>query len=131
MKAVDIIKETVEYYKTNQRGIKLRPTGNVSCLYLTDTGDMCAVGRCLNKTYLKSKGEKLNSLGNFYDLVREIESIDTKFKKKYQGKPQAFWEDLQNFHDDKGYWIKTDTGWDLTEVGIEERDRLLERYANN
>lgn len=131
MKAVDIIKETVEYYKTNERGIKLTATSGPGCYYLTKDGHMCAVGRCLNKTYLKRQAEKLNGLGNFYDLVEEIESIDTKFKKKYQGKPQDFWEDLQNFHDDRGHWVKTDTGWDLTEAGIIHYNELLERYANH
>jgi hypothetical protein len=131
MKAVDIIKETVEYYKTNQRGFRQLPSGNENCLYLTDNGDMCAVGRCLNKNFLKRQAAKLNYLGSFRDLTRNIELIDSRFKKKYQGKPQDFWESLQNFHDDTDDWIKTDTGWDLTEAGIIHYNELLERYAND
>lgn len=45
MTKLDIIEETVEYYKTHNRATNKAG----GCFYLSEQGDMCAIGRCCRR----------------------------------------------------------------------------------
>jgi hypothetical protein len=119
MTKIEIIKETVEYYKNNNRGII--PGG--TCQYLSEDGDMCAVGRCLeNPEDIGTKAIDADCLIADYG--------DGIFKKQYQGHDPRFWQKLQNFHDTGQNWnpYKTKKGNRLTEQGKVKLNQLLKCY---
>jgi hypothetical protein len=122
MTKIEIIKETVEYYKNNNRGI----TPGGACQYLTKDGDMCAVGRCLENP------EDIG-LKTIYADALIIGYGDGIFKKQYQGHDINFWKNLQIFHDSNRFWVsyKTKKGNKLTEDGKNDLKFLLERYEFN
>ena len=120
---IDIINETVEYYKTNPRGIS-----EASCEYITDEGAMCAVGRCL-KNISKLK-KQLVYVGDVFSLSEHFDG-KIPFKKKYEEPSILFWKDLQQFHDEGSYWITDENSNNtLSELGKKELERLLNKYAN-
>jgi hypothetical protein len=122
MTKLEIIKETVEYYKNNNRGI----TPDGTCQYLSEDGDMCAVGRCLeNPEDIGTEEIDTDSLIEKYG--------DGILKKQYQNHGTNFWRELQIFHDIKRFWVsyKTKKGNKLTEEGKNHLKFLLEKYEFN
>lgn len=118
---IEIINETISYYSedVNRRG--LSKTGN--CVYLSEDGTMCAVGRCLKEP------EKFRNLEEEINiLLREgkTHNINDLLKEKYTGHNQLFWEDLQMLHDNNYYWNSDG----LTNGGKSKTEELLEKYAD-
>jgi hypothetical protein len=110
---IALIKETVNYYKDVTRR-SLSPLGN-SCYYVSDDGNKCAVGRCLDLRKF-NKNLEGNSIQDIYDEV--------VFKEKYQGYPLDLWLDLQELHDNNSHWDSkglTDSGESVVKI-------LIERY---
>jgi len=128
MKAIDIINETVEYYKTNPRG---KSDNSAGCDYLTPEGYMCAVGRCLKK-------KVRNSLTDFYGDAEALmeekgrSSLDSLLLNKYKNHSTLFWMDLQFLHDAGNFWDKNNVdGNNLTERGKDQYAGMLITYAND
>ena len=116
---IQIIDETVKYYSTHKRAL--------GCVYLTNEGNMCAVGRCITK-------KEIGNLSGIGDVEELSEVYDSKipFKSSYKGHSLEFWQHLQSFHDWDGYWLENNKGgWNLSSTGIERLERLKQMYANN
>jgi hypothetical protein len=129
MTKLEIIKETVEYYKNNNRGI----SNNGNCVYLSQNGDMCAVGRCLENPEdigIKPKDIETKTIDADFLIADYGDGI---FKKQYQGHDPRFWQKLQNFHDTNRFWVsyKTKKGNKLTDDGKNHLKFLLKKYESN
>ena len=103
-----IVRETVAFYTSKNRAVveSVRPDNgctSTQCLYLTDEGKMCAVGRCMTK---KGLGRVLLSYdrASVHDLDDAFDGIDRLLKKKYHGQNISFWSNLQRLHDNKNWW---------------------------
>lgn len=114
---LEIINETAAYYSEDP---SRRAISNGNCVYFDpDTGNMCAVGRCLNKPsdFKNNKGRScslINSEG--YGI----------FKEDYKIMDSIFWHSLQNFHDSKRNWDEKG----LTPFGKQHLEFLRHTYAN-
>lgn len=100
----EIVLETIEYYRTHKRA-----NDDGSCFYLTEDGDMRAVGRCMQNPPVDVRGS-VKVLLLFHG--------DVMFKEQYRGQSAQFWHALQRLHDVDRCWVKNkDGGQDLTEHG--------------
>ena len=115
-----IVRETVAFYTSKNRAAveSVRPDNgctSTQCLYLTEEGKMCAVGRCMTK---KGLGRVLLSYhkASVHDLDDAFDGIDKVLKKKYHGQNISFWANLQRLHDNKNWWDENG----ITEKGKEE-----------
>lgn len=115
MNKIEIINETVEYYKTHNRAISLDPHGNFVCHYINSAGDMCAVGRCLI--------DPIDIRGDVYFICPD-DGLDTILKEEYRGHDIGFWNELQKIHDRNYNWC----GNDLSLIGIGFVNSLKELY---
>jgi len=128
---IEIINETVEYYRTRNRAMTAW-----GCLYYVTAenlsefpaphvkvGDMCAVGRCLENP----EDAGVCPVSQQWNT----ESLDRALKPEYRGHSIHFWQNLQRLHDTDNYWDWNEHGGcDLTENGIAYVDVLKERYAS-
>lgn len=124
MNKQDLLIETIEYYQNNPRGTDSESSDgdNPFCVYYDpDTGNMCAVGRCLldKKKAMEMTGSiddhlaVEGSLGDRPDGFIEIDMGD--FKPEYQEIDDLrFWRCLQSLHD-------VDYHWDVCYVTGENR----------
>lgn len=130
----DIIRETVEYYKTHKRAT---PKGGGVCYYFMpgEPDCMCAVGRCLTKRnpeILKLVHEAKRAIdftskvwvGSVQGLVEKVGDIENALKPVYRGHGKAFWQSLQILHDDNEFWQEND----LTKEGKKFVSQLFEEY---
>lgn len=131
---VEILNETVEYYKTNLRGIN---PNSLSCVYfVAETGAKCGVGRCCidpKATWYgpPSDGLFLDGPPPYYDHTTPRVPLDELLFPEYRGHCGAFWDQLQRFHDIPDNWKDNDKGGsDLTSAGYEELERLLNLWAD-
>lgn len=114
----EIILETVEYYKTNNRG-----KDDVCCVYYDDnTKAMCAVGRCLDDA--KEFQSKYGG-GAVYEYDDVLEN---KLKSEYKNHSIEFWTQLQKLHDEDDNWEKTKKGNKLTIQGKKKLKEILSFY---
>lgn len=107
---LEIFNETVEYYSTNPA--KKRGKGSLGCQYLTDEGQMCAVGRCCVDPSPDWIGG-CDSIRSAKDMRNFIE-LEDLLKPEYRGHTIRFWQDLQSFHDSSEHF----TAKGLTEKGL-------------
>ena len=122
--AVEIIQETFEFYSdVSKRAF------DEKCVYLSENGNKCAVGRCMNDkadfNFIGYVDEYCNDNG----LTSEEEEypLDAHLKEEYHGHTLQFWSNLQDLHDTSVFW--NDKG--PSEQGEKQYKRLLERYAKN
>ena len=119
---VEIIEETAAFYNLNNRAVKHSSGYGTSCVYLdAETGNKCAVGRCLNpdadvSEYNSGVGAKalFEALG-FDILKEEYRIVDSKF-----------WMALQSFHDNRSHWDENG----LTQEGIKYKNELIEELTD-
>ncbi len=111
-----IIDETAAYYSEDT---KRRAVSNYACYYFQEsTGNMCAVGRCVNNPrYLSLDG------GYFADTSINL-SDEEIFKPEYRGHSSEFWSDLQGLHDENSHWDENG----LTQEGEEYVKNLKEKH---
>jgi len=113
---LEILKETSEYYSDpSKRGISL----DGYCEYITLSGKMCAVGRCLL--------EPSNTLINYDCLVLEGNpELDEHLKVEYRGHTGSmFWKNLQEWHDKYKHF--TENG--ISDEGKTAYKLLVEKYC--
>lgn len=123
----EIIKETIEWYSVPGRRSKESSfvTDAPACKYLSENGNMCAVGRVLIPESLQKVKELQNTADlhtmaeNFGDEIQVDHfytySIDKLLKEEYRGHEIEFWSSLQNLHDCDHHW--TDKGLSFTGEG--------------
>jgi hypothetical protein len=116
---IEIINETVKYYSqdVNRRAYDPR----YGCVYLTSTGKMCAVGRCLINP---SKGF-IGSVSSFSRADNTPVDLETELKPEYRGHGLQFWNVVQALHDNSYYWCNTG----LTSAGTAFYKSHLKKYA--
>ena len=122
---VEIIKETVEYYSKNPRGVRKAEAGGFGfrCVYYNeDSGAMCAVGRCL---MIPEQYSTIRE--NIYCSFDWIGGLDARLKPEYRGHKLRFWVKLQTFHDTGGNWEEKigEPGNVLTFDGRNEYNQLI------
>lgn len=127
----EIILETVEYYKTHNRGLTIL-NGGALCAYFGNRGDMCAVGRCLiNPKKIQTLDFNMgDNVTADINKVSEFINIEDELKPEYRGHSLKFWSELQHFHDYSFYWEKKEIGNGLESSGSIALKTLLEKYEN-
>jgi hypothetical protein len=118
-----IVRETVAFYTSKNRAAvetecELNVCISTQCLYLTDEGKMCAVGRCMTKKGLE-RVLVSHAKASAHDLDDAFDGIDKLLKKKYHGQNISFWANLQRLHDNKNWW---------DENGITENGKVEVHY---
>lgn len=127
----EIINETVEYYKdASKRGYN---AANEKCEYLTKSGNMCAVGRCLIPGSLMesfSGGNRAaQSMRNCGLSVFDVVNLEEILKPEYRGHSRNFWMQLQHLHDSSDHFNDVT----MNEVGLKRAKDLIEslRHVND
>jgi hypothetical protein len=117
-----IVRETVAFYTSKNRAavetVYPNECTSTQCLYLTEEGKMCAVGRCMTKKGLE-RVLVSHPKSSAHDLDDAFDGIDKLLKKKYHGQNISFWANLQRLHDNKNWW---------DENGITEKGKKEVRY---
>ena len=122
---LEILKETLEFYKTNPRSVK--DGEYYYTLQITQrrkTHD--PVGRCFFAKYKQENNSLINK--HLFDLNQEL-NLDEYLLKKYRGHNIIFWLDLQAFHDNDEFWINGVNKASLSAHGKERFD-FLKKYYN-
>tara|TARA_R110000868_G_scaffold55232_3_gene171864 strand:+ start:3219 stop:3617 length:399 start_codon:yes stop_codon:yes gene_type:complete len=123
MTKLEIIDELITngYAKDpSTRGVAI---GGLTCAYRnSDTGNRCAVGKCISDQYI---GEFSDFQGSVKSLENHLAAnnnlnLDDILIEKYRGHEVEFWQSLQVFHD-KTYNFN-DVG--LTENGVKRLEFL-------
>ena len=127
---VEILNDTIEYYKTHDRGVVSKNGVIGGCTYDNGEGGQCAVGCRMTKKAIAhlTKTDNLNQI-TVSNLSDENDSIDHLLQKKYRGHNLSFWEQLQSLHDSERNWSKTDEGWELSMDGEIRYAQFLGEYA--
>ena len=121
----EIIDETVDYYKTHLRG-----SNDERCFYFAEYHGleepvMCAIGRCLISP---RDFEHVTKSVTFLAQTKGLTNFDELLKPEYHGHPTVFWAGLQFFHDKSCYWIKTETGNEVSATGKKELASLMREF---
>ena len=121
--ANQIIDETVEYYRHNPRSVvKIHlPDENFTtkCLYKSENGAMCALGRCFSNEGLKLVLDMGYNAGHGASMIERYIGLDNQLQPKYKGQTNLFWRNLQEFHDNEDNWKADEIGNELTELGLQ------------
>jgi len=121
-----IIDETVEYYRTHSRAL----CSSNRCVYITSDGLVCAHSRCLTED-VRNQMDVDSPYGSAKELIEEFNDGDLGddiHQEQYRGHSMHFWIDIQGLHDNKGNWVKTEKGNDLTIQGNQVVAKLKEIY---
>lgn len=95
-----IINETVAWYGADPDG--RRAIQGSSCMYYDpETGNKCAVGRCVKDDVVVQDDFPSESVGR--DLRARL-FIMENLKDEYRGHSGEFWNALQKLHDGCSYW---------------------------
>lgn len=123
---MQFLDETVKYYKTHKRGIKIDPSMSVSgpvCTYFY-RNKVCAVGRCL----INPKRFKSNQ-GDVYDLFSTYPK-EHILKPEYVHLSTGELEIIQDLHDRNIFWIPTKRGNKLSELGVIHYETLKKTFES-
>ena len=115
-----IVEETVAAYNVNTRALNCR--GN--CVYQTEDGKNCAVGRVLKKKYRSTDIRAAVGVGALARAFNKS-SLDELIYAHYTGHPIEFWSHLQCLHDNAFNWDSEG----LSVKGENEKRAILERFA--
>lgn len=88
-----------EYSDPTQRSLYKNQEGG-TCLYLSDNGNKCGVGRFMTDEALAICGKsskKISTLSLKYGL-------DNLMQEKYKGFSVLFWKKIQTLHDTDHFW---------------------------
>ena len=118
----DILKDTVDYYREDP-GERRAVDENGDCLYTTEDGRHCAIGRYMREEFLDTEFKENNGVG-----VHGLSSnIDYYLRHDVRGLDADFWRDLQDMHDKTGYW--NEGCHKFTDRGKEQYVYLQDRIA--
>ena len=97
----DILKDTVDYYREDPGELRAVDESG-DCLYTTEDGRHCAVGRYMREEFLDTEFRENNGVG-----VNGMSSnIDYYLRHDVRGLDADFWKDLQDMHDTISYWLE-------------------------
>jgi hypothetical protein len=113
-----LLQETVEYYSVDPENKRGFDEERELCEYVTDEGQMCAVGRCMSDEGRRRYG---SYEGDYEDLIGTATTQESIFPEERLGYANQFWRDVQSLHDVKAHWDKDG----LTPLGEEARDGIL------
>jgi hypothetical protein len=128
----EVIRETFDYYQNNPRGMNLEGLTSSRCLYKTDKGYKCAVGRCLTDKAIDYLAET-DALGASFNSVTTMPLPPNVvlFKEEYSDIPDSVWTRLQcyhdrhdNFHDRNEHDISK-----VNSVGLRDINEVLSTYC--
>lgn len=119
-----------EFEDTYVKNPSKRAEVDGTCKYFDHhTGNMCAVGRCMEKP-----SEHYNMSARELNLhLVEKGGLDSALKPEYRGHPILMWQELQRLHDDTSTY-PDDRYWNhkgLTETGQKELARLKLKWITN
>jgi hypothetical protein len=117
----EIIKETVNFYSENRRGVN----EHGSCVYLTETGEKCAIGRCMVDPAAWIGAAGIDDVASYFPIENDQVPIGI-LKPDYDGHSISFWLDVQGLHDYNRNWDEHG----LSPIGIIEVRHLLTKYIN-
>ena len=124
----ELIEDMVSYYKTHPRGMNANGS---ECVYIdNESGNMCAVGRCLDWGKLNSQ-DYLPSFVFVNDQPPVSRStVEQEFEDvllpEYRGHQGWVWLFLQDLHDTAGFWEPNDAGGnDLSVSGLAKVQDIL------
>ena len=119
----EILKDTVDYYREDPEE-RRAVDENGDCLYTTEDGRHCAIGRYMREEFLDTEFKENNGVG-----VNCLSSnIDYYLRHDVRGLDGDFWKDLQSMHDTIGYWLE----WSQDTDGLREykfTDKGKEHYV--
>ena len=96
----ELILETIEYYRTNPRGIDTNNDRKRACYYKSPTGNMCAIGRKIDWNKVNISIERLNAFGSIDGMGEEDwESLHSFLQDDVLMIPFDLWIELQQYHD--------------------------------
>lgn len=132
----EIIEDTVKHYNSGNLA-----TQDGHCMYVTESGLKCALGRCMTEEKAKEANTftALSGPANATGLVQKYalrhdlpenttynEILDGFLQEEYKGHDIQFWADLQKLHDRPKNW--TTTG--LSEEGKDQYSTLLHLWGD-
>ena len=113
-----VLDDTKEFYDKNPSKRGREPNG---CVFETEDGRRCAIGRYLTKKDLKNiHKEDLNGGVGPAEIRHLVTSA--VFKRL----PVRFWDDLQAFHDDSSHWDSNG----ITYYGMRRYESLKKNVLN-
>ena len=112
-KMQEILKDTVDYYREDPEQLRAI-ANNGECVYTTDEGHHCAVGRYFRSEFQTTEFDQ-NADTSISSLDREL---DYYLVSKVCGLGNEFWAKLQDIHDGCMNWDEEG----LSEIG---RDRYV------
>jgi hypothetical protein len=124
-----MLENTVAYYSENpkeRRAVQGNDDSPSNCVYSSDTGQHCAVGRWIDYDVFDlaefNEATAVEDIFDYYDNNEE-----DIFVPEARGYALAFWQNLQYLHDKKQNW--TDTG--LSEEGEAAKQKIIEKINAN
>ena len=118
----EVLLETIHTYTSNNRGFD---DDKCMCVYETEDGKQCAVGRCMTQNglafgkHLVDSG-KPSAVASIHE--KSHSGIDYYLKPEYQGLRIEFWEALQTLHDSSHNWDEKG----LSKLGKERAESLFD-----
>ena len=102
---MQILEETVKFYDDDPTRRSLLGPGEdqYNCVYASEDGQNCAIGRCLTEEALEQDPDSHTDSsvsGVWYDMT----SLDKSLRPQYRGHTMRFWERIQHLHDTPNYW---------------------------
>lgn len=119
-RCLEIIEDTLEFYKKNPRAVN--EFGQ--CSYIDGNGNRCAVGRYISEEHIKQVNEKPFN-GQSVDGLHNEWELDTILIDTARGLDIDFWSDLQHLHDSRKCW----NGNKLTKFGREQSIIIKAKWA--
>lgn len=100
---LEILNETISFYGEDpkRRAINFHEEDGNTCLYNTNDGRHCAVGRCFTDE-IKALGESFKE--NKMTSADNLNDLESLLQDKYKGHEVRFWHELQKLHDECSYW---------------------------
>lgn len=100
---LEILNETINFYSEdiNRRAVN----EDTACMYNTEDGRHCAVGRCLTQE-IQEQGINFDCNTNSVYRLQTDYTLDNILQPQYKGHKTSFWTRLQNLHDESPNWNK-------------------------
>jgi len=129
MTKLELLEDTVKYYSedTSRRAVVKLKSGATECMYTTDDGQHCAVGRWLQPNYqntdwLDNEGCSADDLLKGCSVNDYRYEVDDLFVEGVRHIPAWFWINHVLLHDNDVFWDKDG----ITQAGVEKVDELKE-----
>ena len=124
----EIVMEVADTYTLNNRSTEII-CDSEECRYLTEDGNMCAVGMCMNEPSLHEFGSFVGSVRELHNTTmnqRNEQGLEYLLKEEYKGHPLEFWSELQHLHDECRYWDEDG----LNERGKIQASKIINEFKN-